>query len=317
MQTGSTESDQDARLIDRAQGALLGLAIGDALGAPVEFKPRGSFPPVTDLRGGGPFNLEAGQFTDDTSLALCLADSLAACRDFELRDQIERYCSWWKDGENSVIGHCFDIGHATRSALMKFQSTGNPQAGSRDPYSAGNGSIMRLAPVPIHYADDARKAVHYSGESSLSTHGAEECVSACRYLGGLIHGALNGVGKTDLLARVHEPFPGCWSNEPLAPAIEAISRGSFREKQRDDIRSSGYVVDTLEAALWALWNHDDFESGALAVVNLGDDADTVGAVYGQIAGALFGHSGLPRKWLEKLSWRSHIEDLAANLVAPT
>lgn len=304
---------KDDALLDRSRGALLGLALGDILGAPVEFKARDSFPPVTDLRGGGPFDLEPGQFTDDTALALCLADSLIQRRAFDLHDQIERYCRWWRDGENSVTGYCFDIGHATRSALMKFQSTGDPLAGSKDANSAGNGSIMRLAPVPIHYADDARKAVHYSGESSLSTHGAEECVSACRYLGGLIHGALNGMDKSNLLARVHEPFPGCWSDEPLAPAIEAISLGSFHEKERDDIRSSGYVVDTLEAALWALWNHDDFESGALAVVNLGDDADTVGAVYGQIAGALYGHSGLPRKWLDKLSWRSHIEELAADL----
>lgn len=283
-------------------------------GPPVEFRARGTFPTVTDLQGGGTFGLSAGQFTDDTSMALCLADSLVAKNTFDARDQIERYCRWWETGENSVAGRCFDIGHATRSALMKFQDTGNPIAGSQHPYSAGNGSIMRLAPIPIRYATDAGRAMHFSGESSRTTHGAEECISACRYLGGLIHGALNGRTRQELLGQLFEPVPGCWHAEPLSPNIAAIARGSFHEKAREEIRSTGYVVDTLEAALWALWHHDDFESGALAAVNLGDDTDTVGAVYGQIAGALHGSFGLPRHWLQRLHWREHIERLADRLL---
>jgi len=305
--------DPQAALYSRASGAMLGLALGDALGAPVEFRVRGSFEPVTTLRGAGTFGLEAGQFTDDTSQALCLADSLLETRTFDPLDQIERFCRWWKTGYNGVTGHCFDIGHATRSALMKFELTGEPMAGSRHEYSAGNGSLMRLAPVPIRYHHDARAAVTHSGESSRTTHGAEECISACRYLGGLVHGALNGHGIQQLLAERYQPFPGCWDEMPLSPKIAAIADGSFREKCRDEILSSGYVVDTLEAALWALWHHDGFAEGALAAVNLGDDADTVGAVYGQLAGALHGEQRLPREWLEQLAWKDRIATLAREL----
>lgn len=247
-------------------------------------------------------------------MALCLAESLLHTRKFDTLDQIERCCRWWLEGYNSATGLCFDIGHATRSALMKFRDTGDPMTGSVHPHSAGNGSIMRLAPIPIRYAANAERAVHFSGMSSRTTHGAEQCISACRYLGGLIHGALNGVSKEELLGRLHEPYPGCWSDQPLSPAIETIARGSFRGRSRDEIRSSGYVVDTLEAALWALWNHDDFESGALAVVNLGDDSDTVGAVYGQLASALYGAPGLPRHWLERLHLQERIADLADRLL---
>lgn len=306
--------DLQAALHSRAAGAMLGLALGDALGAPVEFRERGTFEPITTLRGGGAFDLEAGQFTDDTSQALCLADSLLETLAFDPLDQIERYCRWWQEGYNSVTGHCFDIGHATRSALMKFQVTGEPMAGSTHEYSAGNGSLMRLAPVPIRFHHDAQASVFLSGESSRTTHGAAECVSACRYLGGLIHGALNGLGKQQLLADRCEPYAGCWDDMPLSPKIAAIADGSFREKCRAEIRSSGYVVDTLEAALWALWHHDSFAEGAVAVVNLGDDADTVGAVYGQLAGALHGEERLPAEWLEKLAWKEHIRTRARELV---
>jgi len=145
--------------LDRYRGCLLGLACGDAVGTTVEFSPPGTFEPVTDMVGGGPFDLEPGQWTDDTSLALCLAESLLERGGFDPVDQLQRYVRWWKEGHWSSTGRCFDIGMATRNALFRFQETGNPFCGSTDARSAGNGSIMRLAPVPMRFASQPVEAV--------------------------------------------------------------------------------------------------------------------------------------------------------------
>ena len=151
---------------NRFRGCLLGLACGDAVGTTVEFKARGTFEPVTDMVGGGPFKLKPGQWTDDTSLALCLATSLIERDGFDPLDQMERYCRWQREGYLSSTGECFDIGNTTASALHKFKATGEPYAGSTDSWAAGNGSIMRLAPVPKFFFPDREQVIHYSGESS-------------------------------------------------------------------------------------------------------------------------------------------------------
>jgi ADP-ribosyl-[dinitrogen reductase] hydrolase len=170
----------------RYEECLLGLAAGDALGTTVEFKPPGTFPPLSDIVGGGPFGLKKGEWTDDTSMALCLADSLVQCRKFDAHDQMQRYTRWWKEGYLSTDGRCFDIGITVSQALRKFERTGDPYAGSTDPNSAGNGSLMRLAPVPLLFAADPEKAFQMTVESSRTTHGAVTCLDGCRYFGGLI-----------------------------------------------------------------------------------------------------------------------------------
>jgi ADP-ribosyl-[dinitrogen reductase] hydrolase len=301
--------------LDRFLGCLLGLAAGDALGTTLEFKSPGTFEPITDMVGRGPFRLAAGQWTDDTSMALCLAESLIECGGFDARDQMERYVRWWREGHLSPTGECFDIGGTVSTALGKFLSYGDPYAGSTDPHSAGNGSLMRLAPVPMFWASDPLAAIERSAESSRTTHGALTCVDACRYMGGLIVGALAGASKADLLSDRYAPpgAEGVWDEAPLCPEIDSIAAGSFKEKSPPAIRGKGYVVDCLEAALWAFHTTDSFEAGALAAVNLGDDADTTGAVYGQLAGAFNGAGGIPDRWLEKLAMRELIEDYAARL----
>ena len=158
--------------IERFRGCLLGLAVGDAVGTTVEFRARGTFSPVTDMTGGGPFSLNAGEWTDDTSMALCLAASLTEIGIFDAKDQMERYCRWYHQGYLGSNGRCFDIGNTVRSALSKFEATGNPFSGSNDPRSAGNGSIMRLAPIPMFYYPDSQKIWDYSAESSRTTHGS-------------------------------------------------------------------------------------------------------------------------------------------------
>jgi len=298
---------------DRFLGCLLGLAAGDALGTTLEFKPPGSFTPISDMVGGGPFELEAGQWTDDTSMALCLAESLIETGRFDPGDQMKRYTQWREEGHLSCTGHCFDIGNTVANALSQFGATGEPFSGSTSPHSAGNGSIMRLAPVPMAYADNPAVAMEKSAESSRTTHGCEEAVDACRYFGGLIVGALNGATKEALLASRYAPEAGYWETHRLCPKIDEIAVGSFKDKEPPQIAGTGYVVASLEAALWAFHSSATFEEGALLAVNLGDDADTTGAVYGQIAGACYGAQGIPDSWRKKIAMGDLIEAYAMKL----
>ena len=299
--------------IDRYLGSLQGLAVGDALGTTLEFAEPGTFTPITDMVGGGPFSLRPGEWTDDTSMALCLAESLVEKNSFDPRDQMERYLRWWKEGHLSHSGNCFDIGNTTRKALSQFEITQDPFSGSSDSFAAGNGSIMRLAPVPMFYSREPELAIMKSAESSRTTHGANEAIDACKYLGAIIAGALNGATKDELLSEHYCPIDDYWKNNPLVPKIDDIAMGSFKRKDPPDIKGTGYVVQSLEAALWAFNKGNTFEEGCLLAVNLGDDADTTGAVYGQIAGAYFGEQGIPQKWLTNLAMRPTILDLAHRL----
>ncbi|MEA3413710.1 MAG: ADP-ribosylglycohydrolase family protein [Pseudomonadota bacterium] len=301
-------------LRSRFQGSLIGLAAGDALGTTLEFSPPGTFEPIDDIVGGGPFGLAPGQWTDDTSMALCLAESLVGQGGFDPKDQMRRYLRWYREGYLSSTGVCFDIGATVSAALHRFADSGNPFAGETDPRSGGNGSLMRLAPVPLAWAVVPEEAIRLSGEMSRTTHGASEPVDACRYYAALIIGALQGHTKEALLGSRFSPVPGLWRREPFAPRIDAVATGSFKERRPPVIRGTGYVVDALEAALWAFWNKDDFETGALAVVNLGDDADTTGAIYGQLAGAYYGIEGIPEGWRGKLAMADRILGLADDLL---
>ena len=297
----------------RYQGCLMGLAAGDAVGTTVEFKQPGSFPAVTDLVGGGPFRLNPGEWTDDTSMALCLADSLSTCGGFDPGDQMDRYLRWRDDGYLSSNGRCFDIGITVSDALNRYRTTGEPFAGSTDPYSAGNGSLMRLAPVPLFFASDPEYAIHMSGESSRTTHGATTCVDACRYFGGLIVGAVQGESKEELLSPRYSPVAGLWERQSLCAEIDEIAAGSFKSKEPPEIVGSGYVVQSLEAALWAFHKSSTFEEGCLLAVNLGDDADTTAAIYGQIAGVHYGFDSIPATWRERIAEGALITNLADGL----
>lgn len=300
-------------LSERYHGCLLGLAAGDAVGTTLEFTQPGGFTPITDMVGGGPFSLQAGQWTDDTSMALCLAASLVETQKFDAADQMRRYVRWWREGYFSSTGVCFDIGNTTRAALQEFETTREPFAGSTDPNAAGNGSLMRLAPVPLAFRKQPELAIQYAAESSRATHGAPAAVDACRYFAGLILGALNGAEKSELLSADFAPYPNAWQAAPLHPAIAAVAEGSFKHKHPPEIRGTGYVVNSLEAALWAFYTTNDFESGCLRAANLGEDADTTAAIYGQLAGAFYSERAIPLKWREKLAMLETIKDLVEKL----
>ena len=294
---------------NRYRGCLLGLACGDAVGTTVEFKRRGSFEPVSDMVGGGCFSLKPGEWTDDTSMALCLACSLLDSNAFDPSDQMRRYLNWWDHGVLASNGRCFDIGGTVSSALTHFRDTGEPFAGSTHPKSAGNGSIMRLAPVPMFFAPDRDAVVHGSGESSRTTHGCDEAVDACRFFGAMLQVALEGGTKDEILSGAGQGLNG-HGGRALAPAIQELADGGYRYKSEKEIRGSGYVVHSLEAALWCFANTDSFEDAILRATNLGEDADTTAAVCGQLAGAYYGADGIPATWLERLVMRAEIEGWA-------
>ncbi|MFL6601879.1 MAG: ADP-ribosylglycohydrolase family protein [Steroidobacteraceae bacterium] len=292
-------------LIDRYRGALLGLACGDAVGTTVEFRARGSFPRVTDMVGGGPFDLKPGQWTDDTSMALCLAESLVRKGAFDPADQMTRYVNWWTWGYYSSTGECFDIGSTVRRALERFQQTGEPFAGSTDPYSAGNGSLMRLAPVVLFGFPEEDRIAQLAGDSSRTTHGASEAVECCRLFGVLLGKALRGEPKNNLKESS--------SLRLTEAAVISIAEASYLHKRVQDICGSGYCVASLEAALWCFHQTATFEDAVLEAANLGDDADTTGAIVGQIAGAHYGVEAIPTRWREKLSHVGEIDGLARAL----
>jgi ADP-ribosyl-[dinitrogen reductase] hydrolase len=241
-------------------------------------------------------------------MALCLAESLVEEGSFNPRDQMERYVRWWTEGHLSSTGGCFDIGNTVRGGLQRFLDSGDPLSGSVHPFTAGNGSIMRLAPVPMFFFGNEEEAVLRSAESSRTTHGAQECVDACRLFGLLLHRALSGVTKEKILAPVPK-LPG----DPLASPIQEIASGAYVQKSDSEIRGSGYVVESLEAALWCFQGTSTFEDAVLTAANLGDDADTTAAVCGQIAGAFYGLGGIPERWLRLLAMRELIENLADRL----
>ena len=172
---------------------------------------------------------------------------------------------------------------------------------------------MRLAPVPMFYAARPEEAIARCADSSRTTHGAEEAVDACRYFGGLIVGALGGADRETLLSPSYSPVQGLWERSPLTTKVAEIADGSFRRREPPAIRGTGYVIPSLEAALWAFHKSENFRDGALRAVNLGDDADTTGAIYGQIAGAYYGVGGIPVEWREKLALGAEIQKLAGDL----
>lgn len=301
------------RIYDRSCGCLIGLAVGDALGTTLEFKPRDTYSHITDMVGGGPFGLAAGTWTDDTSMALALGEALLTSARkgsaFEPEEAQRRFVSWWRNGAFSPTGSCFDIGIATRQALARFEKTGDPIAGSTDPYSAGNGSLMRLAPVAIRGIRQSPEVVtRVARRQSMTTHAADACLDACEAFALVLRAAILGADFEDALA---VPVNG------FGPVIGQIMAGSWRGKTRDQISSSGFVAHSLEAAIWSIANTTSFDDAVLLAANLGDDADTTADIAGQLAGALYGASSIRQSWLDKLAWRDEIEALARKLAFPT
>lgn len=272
----------------RAQACFLGLAVGDALGAPVEFQTPGQFTPVTQYRYSPVWNIPAGYWTDDTSMALCLAESILARDTVDAQDVLTRFARWYQLGENSSTGECFDIGNTTRKNIQQFLSWGITKAPDVVTES-GNGGIMRLAPVAVRWWHNTSWAEQMAELQSVTTHGSSECVTCARELVFMLTRAIQGHDvKRELSEQLHH--------------VHAR-----------DISNSGRASDTLLAAKWCVATTDCFESAVLKAVNLGGDADTIGAVTGQIAGACYGMEQIPEHWCTGLHDVNRLTDIAQAL----
>lgn len=289
-------------LLNKYKGCLVGLAVGDAVGTTNEFKPRNECDkdPLTDMIGGGPFFLNPGEWTDDTSMALCLAQSLIESGGFDMTNQLFKYLSWFRDGYMSSTGKCFDIGYQISQSLKYFEQTLDKwlagYAGRRGDgtVSAGNGSLMRLAPIPMFYYPDRQKTRIYAGASSLTTHANPLCVDVCQIFSQMICDAFDGLDKHVICA-----------NSAIYYLI-----GSGLTKSRDELKSSGYVLESFEAAVWCFKHTNSFEEAILMAANLGDDTDTIAAICGQLAGAYYGLDGIPEKWVDLIVMSKEIQQMA-------
>lgn len=294
--------------LSRARGALVGLAVGDAVGTTNEFKVAGTFKPITDMVGGGPFLLKPGQWTDDTSMALCIADSLLAKGRYDSLDVMERYQRWFSKGYRSSTDRCFDIGGQVRAALFDFEHEQRVPVTAERSNRAGNGAIMRLAPVVIA-GFEHREIVVTAGLSARETHYSVEAEAATEVFAALLVGALLGWAPEHII-NVGWASTGPAFDEMAARVIstDPAERASWESE------TSGYIVHGLRLAVHGLLDFGSFDEAVLAIANMGGDADTNAAIYGQLGGAYFGVEAIPASWRSTLYQGEEIDALARALV---
>lgn len=296
--------------LNKIKGALIGLAVGDALGVHLEFTSPKDVVKIYGYTEGNPYGIPIGYWTDDTSMALCMGQSLIEKKCFDANDIMTKFCNWQRKGYMSSTDECFDIGNTTRTSLMKywrFPDMG-PFCGDDDTLSAGNGSIMRLAPIPMFFHTNLEQAMFYAGESSRLTHANSECIDSCKFLSEIIWAHIN---MTDT-EKIHYDSV-LLNNKKLSPKVKNIILESDFLHKDAKVEGTGYVIDSLKASLWACNNSFSFEEAVLNAVNLGDDADTTGAVTGQIAGAYYGYDAIPQHWKDKLRHHDMIVEMAVKL----
>ena len=302
--------DAARTLRERFQGALLGLAVGDALAAHTQFRKPGAFSPVGDILGGGPFDLPRGAWTDDTAMALLLAESLLEREGFEAQDQVNRYVRWQREGYGSATGQCVgiaaNVARSLATALYKHQ----PFSGSHDPAQLDKESLSRVAPAVMYFFSDAPTAVARAAEAARITAQAPIVLDCVRLLAAMVWQALAGRDK----AAVLKPPRESWTSAHTRAEVLAVYEGSYTRSMPPDITGGGHIVQALEAALWAFQRGETFREGALLAANLGRDSDVVTAVYGQLAGAYHGVSAIPGIWRNSLMKQEVVVDTADRLL---
>lgn len=298
--------DAARTLRERFQGALMGLAVGDALAVHTQFRKPGTFAKVGDLLGGGPFDLPRGAWTDDTAMALLLADSLLEREGFDALDQVQRYARWQREGHGSATGQCVgiaaNVARSLATALYKHQ----PFAGSHDPDQLDKDPLSRVAPVVMYFFADAATAVARAVEAARITAQAPLVLDCVRLLAAMMHLALAGRDKSAIL----KPPRDLWANANTRLEVVTVYEGSYARRMPPDITGGGHILQALEAALWAFHQSDSFREGALLAANLGRDADVVTATYGALAGAHHGVSAIPGIWRNSLMKKEVVIDTA-------
>ena len=302
--------DAARTLRERFQGALVGLAVGDALAAHTQFRKPGSFVAVGDLLGGGPFDLPRGAWTDDTAMAMLLAESLLEREGFDAHDQVQRYARWQREGYGSATGQCVGISASVARALATAQYKRQPFSGSHDPKQLDKDPLSRIAPAVMYFFADAPVAVEKATEAARLTAQAPMVLECVRLLAAMVHLALSGRDKPTVLRPPRE----LWITPNTRPEVLAIYDQSYARRTPPEITGGGGILQALEAALWAFHGSETFREGALLAANLGHDSDVVAAAYGQLAGAYHGVSAIPGIWRNSLIKQEVVIDSADRLL---
>lgn len=298
-------------LRDRFHGALLGLAVGDALAAATQLRAAGSFAPVSDLLGGGVFDLPRGGWSDETAMALCLADSLLESRGFDARDQVQRYIRWQTQGYLSATGECVGITAGVARALGAARFRRQPFAGSHDPRQHDKDPLTRVAPSAMYFFAAPDQAIHQATEAARTTCQAPPVLAATAFFAACMHAALAGADRKRMLA----PATASWSAKAPSRRLAALAAGDYSPRPSLSAGSPSDAIDALQTALQIFASSHNFRDGALAAVNLGGDSDVVAAIYGQLAGAHYGVQAIPLAWREALLRRDLIEGYADRLLS--
>ena len=296
---------------NKVLNGILGLCVGDALGVPVEFVSRRvlNLNPVKDMQGYGSHNQAPGTWSDDSSLTLCLAESL--CKGYDIYDIANKFHKWLYEGYWTATGEVFDVGGTTRMALGHIKKVRHPSlAGGRGEHDNGNGSLMRILPIAF-YVKNMKNEKKFSiiSEVSSITHGNIKSVIACSIY---VEIAINLIKGQDIMDAYENMKPVILEYYKKYPELESFRRILYEDisdVQEKEISSSGYVIDTLEASLWCCLNNSSYKEIVLKAINLGEDTDTTGAVAGGLAGLMFGVKNIPKKWLNVLARRDDIIEL--------
>lgn len=302
-----------------SKNILIGSAVGDALGVPVEFKSRQELQinPVTDMIGYGTYNMPPGTFSDDSSMMFCLAESL--CNGYDVNDIGEKFQMWMHEGYWTADGEVFDVGIATRKAINRLRVVKNPiEAGSKDESDNGNGALMRILPLAVFTKDlSIDERCEIVKEVSSITHAHNRSVLACIYY---IEFALNVLDaenleeaylNTNFWLKLFLEENELYKNE--FPYFERILSGQLIDLTQNEIQSTGYVIHSLEASIWCLLHTNSYKDCVLKAVNLGHDTDTISCIAGGIAGIFYGTDTIPTHWIEQLARVNDILKLAEQL----
>ena len=312
---------------ERAKAVIIGHARGDALGVPVEFCDRAELDekPVETMEGYGSFDVPKGSWSDDTSMALATLDSLAK-KEVDYEDIMSKFCLWLNNADYTPEGDVFDVGRQTLKSIIKYMD-GKAQAldcGLTGEMDNGNGSLMRIHPIVLYLYDkqmSEKEKIEIVHNASSLTHAHERSKMACGIYAFILwellkNPSLESVTEGIKKARVF--YSECKEQKEYSRLFFNIGRAFVTDKEesmypilsRDEIKSSGYVIDTIESAIWCLMNTSSYKDCVLTAVNLGNDTDTVGAIAGSLAGALYGYHSIPQEWKDTLIKKDWIENLS-------
>ena len=305
---------------ERMNAGILGLAVGDALGVPVEFQSRGFLlkNSIKDMVGYGSHKVPAGTWSDDTSMALAAMDSIIQNKGLDYEDIMNKFSKWYKSAEYTATDERFDIGVSTRRAINNYLS-GIPalECGMREEYENGNGSLMRILPFVYYLKANSfteEEKTDIINKASSLTHAHETSRLGCKIYSDYVSYLLDGLDKYEALNKVRSNDYQKYYSLHSIDKYKRILKDDLRKLSMNDISSSGYVVSTLEASIWCTLKNNNYENAVIMAVNLGDDTDTVGAITGSINGVIYGERAIPERWKDKLQRKEYIEELSNQLI---